>query len=259
MPGFGYPTMSKGWGGAPKPTVKTPMQQLMEQQSQAGLAGQQAQNAHQTQQTQNITPRIDPRSVLGSGLNGPDVTQGAYEGYQGNQQHANLQAGAEDRRWGMLQPLIDKFMSHSSSSSSGQGPANIKHVDLPGISGMEDAARRATLARAQDTAGQTGRAAMNSLSDLMGSRGLSGSNLHMADASGIINAGAEGMGEVTREQQINDLTNARQRASEQYEGDITQRGQDIAQDQFTKSQSESSTTRNQSALMALLAQLTSRY
>lgn len=143
---------------------------------------------------------------------------------QARTQGSELQAAAEQRRMQMFQPFLDRFSSASSSSGGGGAP---QHVDFGGLSGAEDAAQANTFARAKDRAGDIGRSAMNSLAGVMGARGLTGSGLAANAAGGVINQQANQLGEVSRDQAITGANMARQRASEMYQGNITQRGQDI--------------------------------
>lgn len=195
-----------------------------------GLAN--IQTPTQAAQTTQIIPNIDASRVNGQ-ADGPNVTQGYYENYLGNNQNAALQAATEQRRLAAFSPMLDNF-STSLSGSNGNGGevAPIADVSLPEqinlgqINAFEDAARNAQYARAKDTAGKQGRASLNALADVMGARGLSGSGIQIGKAGGIISEGASQLGDVNRTQQIEGLQNARDRASEAYQGAITQRGQD---------------------------------
>lgn len=150
-------------------------------------------------------------------------TQQAGFGTQQRIQESELQAGAEQRRMDMFKPFLDRF-----TSEGGGGGPTPQHVDFGGLSGAEDAAQSAAFARAKDQAGLIGRSASNSLAGVMGARGLTGSGLAANAAGGVINQQATQLGNVNREQAIQGANMARQRASEQYQGNITQRGQDIA-------------------------------
>jgi hypothetical protein len=144
-------------------------------------------------------------------------------GSQTREQEAGLQAAAEKRRMEMFAPYLNNF----GNMTQGGGPVP-QHVDYAGLTGAEDAARSASFARAKDQAGLIGRSAMNSLAGVMGARGLTGSGLAANAAGGVINQQANQLGEVNREEAIQGGNLARQRASEQYQGGITERGQDIS-------------------------------
>jgi hypothetical protein len=58
-------------------------------------------------------------------------------------------------------------------------------------------------------------------------RGITGSGLVNSQVGQAVNTGATQLGDVNREQLIQDLTNARQRASEALQAGITTRGQNI--------------------------------
>lgn len=133
-------------------------------------------------------------------------------------QQGDLQAASDARR----QAMISGLLGHLDSSGSGGT------LPLGGPSStQEDQARSAAFARAKDQAGQTGRAAVNALQSVAGGRGLVGSGYAANNASGIINQGQQQVGDVTRGQAESDVQNARQRASEQYQGALTRRGQNM--------------------------------
>lgn len=141
---------------------------------------------------------------------------------------AALQAQAETRRIEEVPQLLQGLGIGGAGGVGGAGvggvPPPINQANITG----EDAARNAAFNRAKDTAGSTGRSAMSALENVMGARGLTGSPYSAGQAGGVIQAGASQLGDVNREQLIQDLAAARQRASEQYQGQIAQRGQDIA-------------------------------
>lgn len=152
-------------------------------------------------------------------------------GREGETHGAGLQAAAELRRLQMFKPYMDQFTKFNEQTAGGAGtqPATIEEMSSP----AEDAARQAAFARAKDQAGMIGRSAMTALNNTMGARGLAGSKFAQNAAGGVVNTGATQLGEVNREQMIQDLQNARQRASEVYQGNIAQRGQNI-QDQASR-------------------------
>lgn len=159
---------------------------------------------------------------------------------------ASLQASAEQRRLGQLPQALGALGISGVGDPGGQ--ALPSQVDQASISAGEDSARNAAFAHAKDTAGETGRSAMSALQNVMGARGLTGSPYAVGQAGGVIGAGAQQLGDVNREQLIQALNASRQRASEAYQGQITQRGQDIS----TRGQ-------NLSLVPSLLGLMTARY
>lgn len=163
-------------------------------------------------------------------------------------QKAGLQAAAEARRFAQFSPLMSQFSTQFGGGSGSTGvSAPVQFAGTPGTppppqigmgpasaptnlnaasSAAEDAARASVFARAKDTAGQVGRSAMTALNGVMGARGLTGSGIATNQLGGIINQQASQLGDVSREQAIQELGNVRERASEQYQGALTQRGQD---------------------------------
>lgn len=133
---------------------------------------------------------------------------------------AGLQADAEARRMSMLQGALGGLTGSS-------GPlAQVSYNDS-GIQGAEDAANASAFARAKDMAGQTGSAAMRALQDTMAGRGLTGSPAVAGPEAQVINQGADKLGGVIDTQLQSSLAANRAKASEIYQGGITQRGQNI--------------------------------
>lgn len=146
---------------------------------------------------------------------------------------AQFQKEAEERRNAALNGLLNNFNSNYGGSintaiGGGGGGGTPGPGGTPGAGvGGEDAARAAAFAQAKDQAGQIGRSSMTALQNQAGARGLTGSGLAVNQAGGVIGEGARQLGEVNREQLTNTTDNARKRASEQYQGAITMRGQNI--------------------------------
>jgi len=126
---------------------------------------------------------------------------------------ARLQAEAEQRRLGYLSALP-------------QGGATAPTVSY-GDAGAE-AARAAAFARAKDRAGQIARASIAGLQNVLGSRGISGSGIEALGTAGILGAAGSELGEVNREQLIQDLARQQHIQDLIYQGNITQRGQTLA-------------------------------
>lgn len=103
-----------------------------------------------------------------------------------------------------------------------------------GMSPQEQAARAAAFARAKEQAGGTARAAMTGLQGAMDNRGLTGSTgsgLESGGMADIMGGAAGAVNDTTREQLISDLNRYSGIADETYQGNITQRGQDLQQRQ----------------------------
>lgn len=113
------------------------------------------------------------------------------------------------------------------SASGGAGGVGAAHVAPPDMSG----ARSAAFGRAKDSAGQTARAALESLQSEMAGRGILGSGIEGGNTANIIAKAGQGVNEVSREQAIQDANAASQYGQMQYQGDITQRGQDLSAQQ----------------------------
>ncbi len=124
---------------------------------------------------------------------------------------ARLQAEAEQRRFSMM-------------SGQSQPTAKVAPVDT-------SAARAAAFARAKDQAGQIARSSLDSLYNLMAASGRAGSNIEASEASNILEGTAGDLGDVVRQGAITEADEAQQEALANYQGGITQRGQDLARQQ----------------------------
>lgn len=114
------------------------------------------------------------------------------------------------------------------SSLSGSAPA---HVSSGSVPFDEEGARNVAFARAKDTAGQTALSSLKALQDVVDSRGLNGSTIESGDTARILGQAGGSIGSATRDQLLADLTRASQISDRNYQGDISQRGQDIAAQQ----------------------------
>ena len=112
---------------------------------------------------------------------------------------------------------------------------------------MQDtsAADAANLNRTKDTVGKESAGAMRGLREQLGARGMLGSGLESRGTEQIAEAGLGQQGEIARQQQIDNSNRAQKTAETNYQGAITQRGQDI-------SAAEAAATRNQTVLLSLL-------
>jgi hypothetical protein len=99
---------------------------------------------------------------------------------------------------------------------------------IPELQPVDDSqAAREAYARAKDTAGQQGRAAMDALMDVQGARGIVGSGIGLNEAGGVIGEASRQLGDFNREQMIQRVENERRRREMAYQGLINQRGQNI--------------------------------
>ena len=127
---------------------------------------------------------------------------------------AGLQGAAEQRRLGYLPQF-----------QGGGGPSapTVQYGDAGA-----DAARNASFARAKDKAGQIARASLTGLRNAMGERGIGGSGIEALQSAGIVGAAGSELGEVNREQLLQDLAQQQHIQDLTYQGGITQRGQTLA-------------------------------
>lgn len=153
------------------------------------------------------------------------ITQSSYEDQsmarlqaelaaQAREAAARTQAQAEQRRMAML-----------STSGVGTTPGMVSHGD---VTGDEAGARNAAFARAKEQAGQTALASLKALQEVMAGSGRMGSSM---EAQGIADIVGEGMGDVnefTRDKLIADLAREGEIADMNFQGQITQRGQNMS-------------------------------
>ena len=159
----------------------------------------------------------------------PSLTQPGYEAQalqalqqQGQSEYLNQRARLSDASF-------DKRLGALSGMIGGAGQPWIQHGLGP--EGQENAARAAAFARAKEQAGNTANAALASLKGLYEQSGTMGSTMEAAKAGQIIGGAGAGVNEFTREQLMADLARAADIADMQYQGGITQRGQNLGAQQ----------------------------
>jgi len=136
----------------------------------------------------------------------------------------NLSRGSyEDQQAMLLRAKLanDAFGRVSGSTSGGASPT----VQYGGADA--DAARAATFARAKEQAGMNAGAALKSLQDVMGSRGLRGSTIEGDLTNEAISGGRGDIANSITNQLNEELGQQQHVADTTYAGGITQRGQDM--------------------------------
>ena len=130
--------------------------------------------------------------------------------------------------------------------TTGSSGSYVAPIQMPDTS----AATSAAFARAKDQAGALSRASLDSLTGELGSQGMLGGGAQAQGAANIVGQATNTMGnEISNEE--NETANlAGQFAQTGYQGDITQRGQDIAAQ-------EAAAARNQQVLLSLMGGLMS--
>jgi hypothetical protein len=113
------------------------------------------------------------------------------------------------------------------------------------------AAQAAIFARAKDTAGQNSRAAITALRGQMAERGLLGSGIEGGETARIVGQAAGGVGDVNREQAIQESNRQNQFAQMGYQGDITQRGQDLTLEEQRRALEAQRQARAQQGLLSV--------
>lgn len=163
----------------------------------------------------------------GGNVSGPGLAQGAGYNWDPVQGSYVMGGTAKGKNAGeALKALQDASGLNllGSSGVSGVGGGLPSTISMPDTS----AARTAAFGRAKDQSGQTARAAIDALRGEMAGRGLLGSGIEGGRTAEIVGQAAQGSNEVSREQAIQDAANAARMGEMQYQGGITQRGQDIS-------------------------------
>lgn len=144
----------------------------------------------------------------------------------------NKEREARYQQW--IQQMLPQMQGGNmvmAEMQAGGGPANVPdhaRVEAPDNS----AAMAAQFARAKDQAGQMAQSALQGLRGALGGRGLLGSGAEFKGTERIASQGLGQLGDLNREQTIQNANQAADFAKLGYQGDITQRGQDIQNQQY---------------------------
>ena len=148
-------------------------------------------------------------------------------GYGGG--NINLSRGSyEDQEMLRLRDQLGdaNFDSRMKALMSASGSA-APQVGGGNIAANEEAARNAAFARAKDRAGQTALASLTALQNVMANRGMSSSTEEARAMGNSLQGGADVINEFSRDELMTDLNRAAQIGDRNYQGAITQRGQDM--------------------------------
>ncbi len=161
---------------------------------------------------------VDPSQQYDSATRLALSKQGAEQGQAASQQQYDLGQKAQDAMMGRLPGLMGAV-----------GGGSTGNVQYPGgVSPQQSqAAVEAEFARAKDKSGQIAKSALTGLSDNMSSRGMAGSGAQGEEAAKIIGGQAGGLADLNREQAIQGLQYTQHANDTQYQGDITQRAQNM--------------------------------
>lgn len=147
-------------------------------------------------------------------------TQKAFDAQQGHNAQRDVNSQKIFQR--LTEPFGGNFLDFN-ASASGNAPSNAPTIQRPDTT----AATAAAFARAKDKVGQIARGAMTGLRSSLGARGQLGAGHEGALTADVINKGAGQLGEVSRDQAIQDVGTANQFELARYNGEITQRGQNM--------------------------------
>lgn len=122
-------------------------------------------------------------------------------------------------------PVAGGVPSGGPGGTGGKSPAGVPSIQLPDSSASD----AASFATAKDKVGNLSRASLDSLNGELGATGMLGGGAQVQGTKDIIQSGAGELGQVARDQAVTDSNRAADFAKTKYSGDITQRGQDIQQ------------------------------
>lgn len=151
---------------------------------------------------------------------GQPISQAAYD--QQQQTLLNASVGQQD--------LNSRMAAISAMEGAG---ATVPHVSGGsstgvGMSPMETAARAAAFARAKEQAGNNALASLHAIQGLAESTGQMGSSMDARRQGAAVGEASASVGNFTRDQLMSDLNRSADVANTTYQGDITQRGQDLS-------------------------------
>lgn len=162
-----------------------------------------------------------PGYARGNASGDASVTQGAYD----RQQEIQL---AHDLRMQEMNSKKDMFTTLLGQFGGGNSP---RVTRTPENQAGEQAARDAAFARAKEKAGQTARASMAALDNIVAERGMMGSTVHAGKAGAIVGGAAGEIGEFLRDQAITESDRAAEVSDMDFMAQVSQRGQEMSRRQ----------------------------
>lgn len=168
-------------------------------------------------------------SQLLSTLSGSGGTSGSTSGSTSGASGAGLPpsiAGLTSAAAGATLPTI-------AAPASAGGSSSTAHPQLAPVD--TSAAQAATFARAKDQVGQTASGALTGLRAALGGRGMLGSGLEERGTAAAATGAAGQLGEVSRQAAVTKAGLDNQNATTNFQGAITERGQDFAKEEAANS------------------------
>ena len=162
------------------------------------------------------------------------------------QQQRDLYAGLQGKLSGAIGGLQSAagYGQTSPLSTGTTAPVSYPKVSMGGIPDAS-AAQSAAFGAAKGRAGAMGRSAVDSLRSELAERGIMGGGTEARGLTDILASATNPLSDVNVAQQAESLQDVRrtqdiaaQQAAQQYQGGITQRGQDIQQQQFAAQQAQ---------------------
>jgi hypothetical protein len=151
-----------------------------------------------------------------------NVGAGAYDQQQQTQLEHDLRMQELTSKEKMFTSLAGQFGGGSTPSRVTRGAVD---------SGKEEAARNAAFARAKEKAGQTARASMSALDDIVAERGLMGSTMEASEAGRIVGGAGGEINQFLRDQAITESDRASEISDMDFMAEVSQRGQEMQRKQ----------------------------
>lgn len=127
-----------------------------------------------------------------------------------------------------LQSDVPGLFAPDTWNSNGGGVGGPGVPQVPQVAGVDNSAANAAIfARSKDKVGETSRGALTGLRSALGGRGMLGSGAESRGTAAVVQEGQGQLGDTIREGAIQDTAQANKNATTNYEGSITQRGQDL--------------------------------
>jgi hypothetical protein len=159
-----------------------------------------------------------PGYARGSAGGSANISQDAYD----SQQQLQLAHDLRMKEFDYKKQAISALVGGGTSARVTRGPEN---------QAAEQAARDAAFARAKEKAGQTARASMTTLNNVMSERGMTGSSVAAGHSGRIVGGAAGEIGEFLRDQAITEADRAAEVSDMDFMAQVSQRGQEMQRKQ----------------------------
>jgi hypothetical protein len=162
-----------------------------------------------------------PGYARGAAGTDASVSQSAFD----RQQELQLAHDLEMQRFNAKNESMKQLLSQYGGGSSA------RVTRTPEDAAKESAARDAAFARAKETAGMNARASMSALDDVVAESGLMGSSVDASRRGAVVGGAKSEVNDFLRDQAMSEADRASEISDMEYQGQIAQRGQEMAKRQ----------------------------